>query len=119
MYGGGASTLYNKLKDDPWSPIDLGGKEYLEQYHAKNGLEVAQIYIDKYFDTYSGITDFMNKQKRKAHKNGYVLTLLRRKRRLPDINSHDFGQKSYCERLSVNACIQGSAADITMSVSPF
>ena len=115
MYGGGASTLYNKLKDDPWSPSDLGGKEYLEQYHAKNGLEVAQIYIDKYFDTYSGITDFMNKQKRKAHKNGYVLTLLRRKRRLPDINSHDFKQKSYCERLSVNACIQGSAADITMS----
>lgn len=115
MYGGGASTLYNKLKEDTWSPIDLGDDEYLEQYHAKDGLGVAQIYIDKYFDTYSGVTTFMTKQKRFAHKNGYIMTLLRRKRRLPDINSHNFKAKSYCERLSVNACIQGSAADITMS----
>lgn len=115
MYGGGAQTLYTKLKEDPWSPIDLGGEEYLEQYHVKDGLGVAQIYIDKYFDTYKGVTDFMTKQKRFAHKNEYVMTLLRRKRRLPDINGHDFKSKSYCERLSVNACIQGSAADITMS----
>ena len=115
MYGGGAMTLYNNLKDDPWSPIDLGEPEYLEKYHVKKGEEVAQIYIDKYFDTYSGVTDFMRKQKRFAHKNEYVQTLLRRKRRLPDINGHDFKMKSYCERLSVNSCIQGSAADITMS----
>lgn len=115
MYGGGAYTLYNNLKDDPYSPIDLGGKEYLERYHVKTGEEVAQAYIDKYFEAYSGITTFMQKQKRFAHKNGYVQTLLRRKRRLPDINSHDFKAKAYCERLSVNSCIQGSAADITMS----
>lgn len=115
MYGGGAYTLYNNLKDDPYSPIDLSGKEYLEKYHVKTGEEVAQAYIDKYFEAYSGITTFMQKQKRFAHKNGYVQTLLRRKRRLPDINSHDFKAKAYCERLSVNSCIQGSAADITMS----
>lgn len=115
MYGGGAFTLYNNLKDDPWNPIDLGDKSYLDTYGVKKGEDVAQIYIDKYFDTYSGVTDFMRKQKRFAHKNGYVQTLLRRKRRLPDINGHDFKQKSYCERLSVNSCIQGSAADITMS----
>ena len=115
MYGGGAYTLYNNLKDDPYSPIDLGGKEYLERYHVKTGEEVAQAYIDKYFEAYSGITTFMQKQKRFAHRNGYVQTLLRRKRRLPDINSHDFKAKAYCERLSVNSCIQGSAADITMS----
>ena len=115
MYGGGAPTLYNNLKDNAYDPIDLGAPDYLEKYHAKDGVEVAQIYIDKYFDTYSGVTDFMSKQKRFAHKNGYILTLLRRKRRLPDINGHNFKQKSYCERLSVNACIQGSAADITMS----
>lgn len=90
MYGGGAYTLYNNLKDDPYSPIDLSGKEYLEKYHVKTGEEVAQAYIDKYFEAYSGITTFMQKQKRFAHKNGYVQTLLRRKRRLPDINSHEF-----------------------------
>ena len=115
MYGGGAYTLYNNLKEDPWSPIDLGGKEYLEKYNVKKGEDVAQIYIDKYFDTYSGVATFIKQQKRYAHKYGYVYSLMRRKRRLPDIASNDFKQVAYCERLSVNACIQGSAADITSS----
>lgn len=115
MYGGGAFTLFNSLKDDFYSPINLGDKSYLDTYHVKKGEDVAQIYIDKYFSTYSGVADFITNQKRQAHKKGYVQTLLRRKRRLPDINSRDFKQVAYCERLSVNACIQGSAADITSS----
>lgn len=115
MYGGGAFTLYNNLKDDPWNPIDLGDKSYTEAYGVKTGEEVAQIYIDKYFNTYSGVSDFIKQQKRFAHKYGYVLTLLRRKRRLPDIRSRDFKQVAYCERLAVNASVQGSAADITGS----
>lgn len=115
MYGGSAPTLYENLKEDPFSPIDLGEKHYLEQYHKKNGVEVAQVYIDKYFTSYSGVADFIRKQKKFAHKNGYVWTLIKRKRRLPDINSKDYKMSSYCERLAVNACIQGSAADITNS----
>lgn len=115
MYGGGAYTLYNNLKEDPWSPIDLGEPEYLEKYHVKSGEDVAQIYIDKYFSSYSGVAQFIKQQKRYAHKYGFVNTLMRRKRRLPDIASQDFKQVAYCERLSVNACIQGSAADITSS----
>lgn len=118
MYGGGAFRLYEALKGDHFSPIDLGDKSYLETYKkqgAKNGEDVAQIYIDKYFDTYSGVAEFIKKQKRFAHKNGYVKTILGRKRRLPDINSHDFKTVAYCERLSVNSKVQGSAADITMS----
>lgn len=115
MYGGGAFTLYNNLKDDPWNPIDLGDKSYTELYGVKTGEEVAQIYIDKYFSTYSGVADFIKQQKRFAHKYGYVNTLLRRKRRLPDIRSRDFKQVAYCERLAVNSAVQGSAADITGS----
>lgn len=115
MYGGGASKLYASLKDDPYSPIDLGEEEYLKKYHCRNGVEVAQVYIDKYFKAYSGVARFMRSQKKFAHKNGYVYTLLRRKRRLPDINSMDMKKSSYCERLSVNSCIQGSAADLTMN----
>lgn len=115
MYGGSAPTLYENLRDDPFSPIDLGDKSYTSKYGVKNGVDVAQIYIDKYFDSYSGVSSFMKKQKRFAHKYGYVQTLLQRKRRLPDINSHDRRASSYCERLAVNACIQGSAADITSS----
>lgn len=115
MYGGGASTLYDNLKNDPWSPIDLGDKTYTDLYGVKTGVEVAQIYIDKYFSTYSGVDKFIKQQKRFAHKYGYVYTLLRRKRRLPDIRSRDFKQVAYCERLSVNSAVQGSAADITGS----
>lgn len=115
MYGGGAFTLYNNLKDDPWNPIDLGDKSYTDLYGVKTGEEVAQIYIDKYFSTYSGVADFIKQQKRFAHKYGYVNTLLRRKRRLPDIRSRDFKQVAYCERLAVNSAVQGSAADITGS----
>ena len=115
MYGGSAPTLYESLKSDWYSPIDLGDKSYLEQYKVKTGVEVAQIYIDKYFATYSGVADFIKNQKKKAHKNGYVQTLLRRKRRLPDINSRDYAKVSYCERLAINSTVQGSAADITIS----
>ena len=115
MYGGGAFTLYNNLKSDHFNPIDLGDKSYLDTYKVKTGEEVAQIYIDKYFTTYSGVSKFIKDQKRYAHRNGFVYTLLKRKRRLPDINSSDFKQVAYCERLSVNSAVQGSAADITMS----
>lgn len=115
MYGGGAFTLYSNLKNDHFNPIDLGDKSYLDTYKVKSGEEVAQIYIDKYFTSYSGVSKFIKDQKRFAHKHGYVYTLLKRKRRLPDINSSDFGMVSYCERLAVNSAVQGSAADITMS----
>lgn len=115
MYGGGAFTLYNNLKNDHHNPIDLGDKSYLDTYKVKTGEDVAQIYIDKYFTSYSGVSKFIKDQKRYAHRNGYVYTLLKRKRRLPDINSSDFKQVAYCERLAVNSAVQGSAADITMS----
>ena len=115
MYGGGAYTLYNNLAGDLYNPIDLGDESYLEQYGVKKGEDVAQIYIDRYFETYSGVAKFIKDQKRYAKKNGFVYTVLQRKRRLPDINSHDFKKAAYSERLSVNSCIQGSAADITMS----
>lgn len=115
MYGGGAFTLYNNLKSDRFSPIDLGDKSYLDLYHVKTGEEVAQIYIDKYFSTYSGVANFIKNQKKYAHKHGYVYTLLRRKRRLPSINSNNYKEVAYCERLAVNSAVQGSAADLTMS----
>ena len=115
MYGGGAQLLYENLKGDHFSPVDLGSKEYLEEYHCKTGKEVAQKFIDNYFESYSGVARFISNQKKFAHKNGFVRTVLGRKRRLPDINSRDMGKSSYCERLSVNSAIQGTAGDITIS----
>ena len=115
MYGGGSYRLYESLKNDLYSPINLGDESYLQQYKVRKGEDVAQAYIDKYFETYSGVAKFIKDQKRFAKRNGYVQTVLQRKRRLPDINSTDRAKSSYCERLAVNSCIQGSAADITMS----
>lgn len=115
MYGGGAGLLYENLKNDQESPLDLGSPEYLKLYKCKNGKEVAQVFIDKYFESYSGVADFITGQKRRAKKYGYVQTILGRKRRLPDINSRDREKASYCERLAVNSSIQGTAGDITSS----
>ena len=115
MYGGGATLLYENLRSDHYSPLDLGDKEYLEQYHCKNGVQVAQAFIDKYFESYSGVAKFIQSQKKYAHRNKFVYTILGRKRRLPDINSSDMKVSSYCERLSVNSAIQGTAGDITIN----
>ena len=115
MYGGGAGKLYESLKSDHYSPLDLGDKSYLEAYHCRNGKQVAQAFIDKYFDSYRGVAKFIRDQKKFAHRNGFVYTILGRKRRLPDINSSDGAISSYCERLAVNSAIQGTAGDITIN----
>ena len=68
--------------------------------------------IDAYFETYPRLKEYMSEQVLKARKNGYVETLLGRKRHLKDINSANFVVKGHAERNAVNAPIQGSAADI-------
>lgn len=68
--------------------------------------------IDAYFETYPRLKEYMNEQVLKARKNGFVETLLGRKRHLKDINSVNFVVKGHAERNAVNAPIQGSAADI-------
>ena len=72
----------------------------------------AKTLIDNYFDTYKGVADYIEKCKQEAKLNGYVETVFKRKRYLPDINSHNAVVRGYAERNAVNAPIQGSAADI-------
>ena len=68
--------------------------------------------IENYFDTYKGVSDYIERCKEEAKRNGYVETIFKRKRYLPDINSHNAVVRGYAERNAVNAPIQGSAADI-------
>ncbi len=68
--------------------------------------------IDGYFETYPDVAKYMETSKEKARENGYVETLLGRKRFLPDINSRNGIVRGYAERNAINAPIQGSAADI-------
>ncbi len=72
----------------------------------------AKVLIDNYFETYKGVAEYIEKCKQTAKLNGYVETIFHRKRFLPDINSHNAVVRGYAERNSVNAPIQGSAADI-------
>ena len=111
-YGGGANALYDTLKS---KGMNLDDEEHLREYNCKQGIEVAQAYIDKYFDTYSGVSEFMKNQKRFAKRNEFVYTVLGRKRRLTRINGSDFGTAMYEERLALNQPIQGSAGDIMNS----
>ncbi|MBO7194077.1 MAG: DNA polymerase I [Bacteroidaceae bacterium] len=68
--------------------------------------------IENYFATYSGVQQYIENCKQEAKAKGFVETIYRRKRYLPDINSHNAVVRGYAERNAVNAPIQGSAADI-------
>ena len=73
--------------------------------------EAKQI-IDSYFAQYSTIKTYMDKAVKDARENGYVETIMQRRRYLPDINSANAVVRGFAERNAVNAPIQGSAADI-------
>jgi DNA polymerase-1 len=68
--------------------------------------------IEGYFKTYPDIRAYMDESIEVAKEKGYVETIYKRKRFLPDINSHNAIVRGYAERNAINAPIQGSAADI-------
>lgn len=72
----------------------------------------AATFIEKYFATFPGVKQFMEDIVKQAKKDGYVTTLLNRRRYLPEINSRNFNLRSFAERTAMNTPIQGSAADI-------
>lgn len=72
----------------------------------------AKMYIDTYFERYPGIKNYMESVVREARDKGYVETLYKRRRELPDINSRNFNVRNFAERTAINSPIQGSAADI-------
>ena len=79
--------------------LGIGGKE-------------AKAYIDHYFDRYPGVKDYIDGLKATARKDGYVLTIMGRRRTLKDIDSRNKVLREAAERMAINAPIQGSAADL-------
>lgn len=73
--------------------------------------EAAQ-YIEDYFKTYPGIKSFLDDTVKHAKEMGYVVTLFGRRRPVPELSSSNFMQRSFGERVAMNAPIQGTAADI-------
>ncbi|HEM3625427.1 TPA: DNA polymerase I [Streptococcus suis] len=72
----------------------------------------AKNYIDTYFERFPGIKNYMETIVREARDKGYVETLYKRRRELPEINSRNFNIRNFAERTAINSPIQGSAADI-------
>lgn len=69
-------------------------------------------YIDQYFLTYPGIKTFLDNTVASAKEHGYVETLFGRRRPMPELKSSNYMQRSFGERVAMNAPIQGTAADI-------
>ena len=69
-------------------------------------------YIEKYFETYPGIKQFLDQSVADAKEKGYVTTLFGRRRPVPELSSSNFMQRSFGERVAMNSPIQGTAADI-------
>ncbi|HFI0264485.1 TPA: DNA polymerase I [Streptococcus suis] len=72
----------------------------------------AKDYIDTYFERFPGIKNYMETIVREARDKGYVETIYKRRRELPEINSRNFNIRNFAERTAINSPIQGSAADI-------
>lgn len=72
----------------------------------------AQEYIDRYFETYPAIKGYLEQLVTDGKENGFVSTIFGRRRPLPELSSSNFMQRSFGERVAMNAPIQGAAADI-------
>ncbi|MFD2627921.1 DNA polymerase I [Oceanobacillus kapialis] len=72
----------------------------------------AKQFIDRYLESYPGVKAYMDEIVQEAKHKGYVTTLMKRRRYLPDITSRNFNLRSFAERTAMNTPIQGSAADI-------
>ncbi len=72
----------------------------------------ARAFIDQYFQTYAGVKAWRERCLEQARKEGYVTTLLNRRRYLPELKSDNAGVRALAERTAINTPIQGTAADL-------
>lgn len=74
--------------------------------------KTAKLYIDSYFENYPNVKSFMEGKIEECRDQGYVTTILGRRRYIPDIQASNFQVRSFAERTAMNTPIQGSAADL-------
>jgi DNA polymerase I len=75
-------------------------------------IDAAQQFIDAYFATYPGVKRYIDAQIEKAQKEGFVTTILGRRRYLPEIKDRNMAIRQFAQRQAINAPIQGSASDM-------
>ncbi|MEK5232842.1 DNA polymerase I [Lysinibacillus sp. FSL K6-0232] len=96
--------------------VNFGIVYGISDYGLSQNLDItrkeAATFIEKYFASFPGVKQYMDDIVQKAKFDGYVTTILNRRRYLPDITSSNFNIRSFAERTAMNTPIQGSAADI-------
>lgn len=75
-------------------------------------ITTAKKFIDNYLETYPGISEYMEEEKKKAYELGYVTTLMNRRRVIEELKNKNYMIRSSGERMALNTPIQGTAADI-------
>lgn len=68
--------------------------------------------MERYFEKYSGVRAYMTDVVEQARRDGFVTTLMGRRRWLPELKASNFNMRSFGERVALNMPIQGTAADI-------
>lgn len=76
------------------------------------GRKEAEKYIEDYFESYPGVKAYLDNAVNEAKEKGYAITLFGRRRPIPEINTSNFMQRQFGERVAMNSPIQGTAADI-------
>ena len=118
-----ASLVYNQSREDISDQmrdvakrVNFGIIYGISSYGLSKDLDIsheeAQSFIDAYFLRYPKVKDYMQKQINKARKDGFIVTLLGRRRYIPQINSKNSSIRQFAERQAINTPVQGTAADL-------
>lgn len=76
------------------------------------GMKMAKLYLDEYYRTYAGVKRYMEELPKQAARDGYVTTILGRRRPVPDLNNPNRIAQQAARRVAINTTTQGSAADL-------
>jgi len=96
--------------------VNFGIVYGISDFGLSNNLNItrkdASRFIEQYFEAFKGVRAYMDNIVMQARQDGYVTTLLERRRYLPEIKASNFNLRSFAERTAMNTPIQGTAADI-------
>lgn len=115
VFGVGADEISREMRDTA-KTVNFGIIYGMSSYGLSKDLNIkqsqAQEFIDAYFQRYPGVHSYINRQIKKAERDGYVTTLMQRRRYIPEIKSTIEGTRQFAQRVAINAPVQGSASDL-------
>lgn len=115
IFGVGPDKISREMRDTA-KTVNFGIIYGMSPYGLSRDLDIkqsqAQEFIDAYFQRYPGVHSYINDQITKAERDGYVTTLMQRRRYIPEINSANESIRQFAQRVAINAPVQGSASDL-------